>query len=211
MLSPSSNEAALPIMDLHLYEEYARLLAAGCRKEAAVVLRAFIQAFNSFSEREQWTGAFLRTHAFGAKIRHELYAEVIFPVLLAGSKRKDAWSLYWLAGTSQNLYGARQLHEQVGFKDATQLLKDAFAVDPNSISVRLALLDSLLSRFAHAAHEWPRGILWGMDGATLEQCNELMREVSLARELDGDRSRATLIDEFERKLHQYRGLLISRS
>jgi hypothetical protein len=48
-----------------------------------------------------------------------------------------------------------------------------------------------------------------MDGATLDQCNEIMSAVTLARELDREGSYALLIDEFESKLKQYQERLIS--
>jgi hypothetical protein len=64
-------------------------------------------------------------------------------------------------------------------------------------------LKSLLDFFCYASHEWPAGILWGSDGAILDQCNEIMSEVTLARGLDRECAYASSIDEFESKLKQY--------
>jgi hypothetical protein len=193
------------------YETYLSLLAEGRRKAAGATLAAFLQSFNTSEEREQWTRTFLTTHIYGERVRHEIYAELIFPVLLAGSKRNDVWSLYWLAGTSQNLYRARELHEQVNFKGEIGFLKEAYAINHRSSEVREALLNSLLDYFRHASHEWPAGILWGMNGATLDQCDEIMSEVKFARQLDHERAHTSSLDEFEGKLIQYRERLISRS
>lgn len=190
-------------MNSALYEGYLALLAEGRRKDAGLMLDAFLRSFNTSKEREQWADTFLKTHTYGARVRHEVYADLIFPVLLAGSKRNDAWSLYWLAGTSQNLYTAHGLHEQINFKHEISLLKDAYAIDCKSSEVCKALLKSLLDYFDYASHEWPAGILWGSDGATLDQCNEIMSEVTLARELDRERAYALPIDEFESKLKRY--------
>jgi hypothetical protein len=71
------------------------------------------------------------------------------------------------------------------------------------------LLKSLLHYFDHASHEWPAGILWGMNGATLDQCNEIMSEVTFARELDRECAYALSIDEFESMLKQYQQRLVS--
>jgi hypothetical protein len=61
--------------------------------------------------------------------------------------------------------------------------------------VREALLKSLLDYLRHASHEWSAPIiLWGMDGATLDQCDEIMSEVILARELDREGAYALSID-----------------
>ena len=45
------------------------------------------------------------------------------------------------------------------------------------------------------------------DGATLDQCNEIMSEVALGRELDYE-FYALPIDEFESRLKQYQERLI---
>jgi hypothetical protein len=196
-------------MNSALYEGYLALLTEGRRKDAGLMLAAFLRSFDTCEERERWTHAFLRTHTYGARVRHEIYAEIIFPILLAGSKRNDAWSLYWLAGTCQNLYSAHRLYELIKFKSKTDLLKDAYAIDRASAEVREALLKSLLDDFAYASHEWPAGILWSMNGATLHQCTEIMSEVALARELDREGAYALSIDEFESKVKQYKKRLIS--
>jgi len=196
-------------MNSALYEGYLALLAEGRRKDAGLMLDAFLRSFNSSEEREQWTRTFLKTHTYGARVRHEIYAELIFPVLLAGSKRNDAWSLYWLAGTCQNLYSAHRLFELIKFKSKTDLLKDAYAIDRASTEVREALLKSLLDDFAYASHEWPAAILWSMKGATLDQYTEIMSEVALARELDRECAYTLSIDEFESKVKQYKERLMS--
>jgi hypothetical protein len=196
-------------MNSALYEGYLARLAEGRRKDAGVMLDAFLRSFNSSEEREQWTRTFLKTHTYGERVRHEVYAELIFPVLLAGSIRNDVWSLYWLAGTCQNLHSAHGLHAQIKFKGKTDLLRDAYAIDRTSIEVCDALLKSLLDDFAYASHEWPAGILWSMNGATLSQCTEIMSKVALARELDCECAYALTIDEFERKVKQYNERLMS--
>ena len=83
------------------------------------------------------------------------------------------------------------------------------ALGRTSAEVCEALLNSLLDDFAYASHEWPAAILWSMNGATLDQCTEIMSEVALARELDRECAHALSIDEFESKVEQYRERLIS--
>jgi hypothetical protein len=196
-------------MNSALYEDYLALLAEGRRKDAGLMLAAFLRSFNTFEERERWTHTFLKTHTYDARVRHEIYAEIIFPSPMAGGKRNDAWSLYWLAGTCQNLYSAHRLFELIKFKSKTDLLKDAYAIDRASTEVREALLKSLLDDFAYASHEWPAAILWSMKGATLDQYTEIMSEVALARELDRECAYALSIDEFESKVKQYKERLMS--
>ena len=77
--------------------------------------------------------------------------------------------------------------------------------------MREALLEGLLGYFRHAAHEWPACIQRGMDAATLDQCNEIMSEVTFSRELDREGVHTLSLDEFESKLKQYQERLISGS
>jgi hypothetical protein len=41
-----------------------------------------------------------------------------------------------------------------------------------------------LDGFEYSEHEWPAGILYGMNGANLEQCQEIASAVTEARALD---------------------------
>jgi hypothetical protein len=59
-------------MNSALYEGYLALLAEGRRKDAALMLAAFLRSFDTCEERERWTHTFLRTHTHGARVRHEI-------------------------------------------------------------------------------------------------------------------------------------------
>ncbi len=197
-------------MDLSSYEEFERLSNAGLRRQAVPYLKAFLASFKDESEREQWTVSFLATHTYGSKMRHEVFEDVVFPVLLAGWQRKDVWSMYWLAGTSQNLYSAKQLWKKYDYPSEFGFLMEAIAIDPDHVDVRAALLNVLLDQMNYAEHEWPAAILSGNEGASLDDCANFAERISLARELDEGISNAGFIDEFERKLRIYQERLFER-
>ena len=161
------------------------------------------------AEREQWTRTFLKTHTYGARVRHEIYAELIFPVLLAGSKRNDAWSLYWLAGTCQNLYSAHSLYELIKFKRKTDLLKDAYAIDRASTEVREALLKVCWMISLTPAMSGRQLYYGALNGLHPTSVSKIMSEVAFARELDREYAYALSIDEFESKVKQYKERLMS--
>jgi hypothetical protein len=191
-------------MDQSLYETYAALQKAGRKKEAKVALDAFIWTFADFSERSEWTWKYLATQKFGARIRHELFREVILPVLLEGYRRNDLWSLYWLASTLPDLPPP---YDEIGRKGSVGLLQECFKLDSGSERVRSTLLYCLLRGFAYSAHEWPAGILWGKDGATAAECKEIFANIELARRLDAERNYAIQIDEYEQMVRDYRARL----
>jgi hypothetical protein len=127
---------------------------------------------------------------------------VIFPVLLDGYHRRDAWSLLWLARTAQNLYASRSLHALVDFKSEQQLLREAYQIDPNE-ELRNLLLHTLLKWFAYCQHEWPTGILCGTDGASAADCDQLLKEARFARTLDVGGANEPFLREFERRTREY--------
>jgi hypothetical protein len=191
-----------------LYEKYVEFRRLGRKKEAKIAIRAFLNSFHTFSERQDFSKEFLerlhfdhpRYEQFRSHIRHELYQEVILPVLLDGYRKKDPWSLYWLASTHVG-------SELVDDKAPLDLMKECFDLERGSTRVRNALLSMLLAGFEYSAHEWPSGILWDSKGATLSQCDEILSDIQLARELDADGRYSRELDDYERKIRAHRARL----
>lgn len=128
----------------------------------------------------------------------------MFPALAAGAEDGDATSLYWLARTAQNLYSAQALHRQVDFRTELQFLREAHTRDSGSDWIRAALLDATIQLFQHAEHEWPAGILDGMNGADTAGCDGYLEEIEFARTLDREGRQTAYLDSFERKVELYR-------
>lgn len=179
------------------------LQSCGKKAEAKVAINQFIQSFQSFEEKRSFSEWFF-SNDFGKMVRHELYESVIFPVLLDGYRKKEPWSIRMLAKTAQNLYEAKFLWEQVEHATTLGLLKEYVKLCPNDSSARQDLLEEMTRVFRHCEHEWPSGILYGMDGATDDECLELLSAISEARDLDIERKFAAYFDEFETKLKSYR-------
>lgn len=191
--------------DLALYEAFEKQVFVGLRKEAARTMLLFIQSFSGLEDRKQWTEAFLEdwkdSHKF--TIRHELYEHVVFPVLLESFKKSEPWGIRWLARTVQNLYKATALWEQVDCMTEGQLLEQLLSITPHDTDLQDRILAIRIDSLRHCVHEWPRGILYGMNGATLEQCAEIEQAAAEARirDLKGDYSE--FVTDFEDKLREY--------
>ena len=196
-------------MKPELYEQFISLKEMGRRAEAKVVLDEFIASFQSFGEKAVWVRAFLERQEFEDKIRHEIYEQLVFPVLLEGYSRKDVWSVFNLAKTSQNLYAAKSLHAVVEFRSEFQFLIEAYELEPTE-QVRKYLLDRQIRGFHYSQHEWPAGILYGSNGASLDECDEILQEVTAARILDRENVRSLFLTEFEAKVKEYKSRLSQR-
>ncbi|WP_035604837.1 hypothetical protein [Haloferula sp. BvORR071] len=193
------------------YEDYKRALAMGDRAGAASLVVAFIASFRSMEEKAEWARWFLENENNGHRIRHELYRDLIFPVLLDGYTKRDPWSIKWLARTAQSLYRDRSLHEQSGWKTEMGLLMELVELCPDDGEARSKLLSVVLDWLKYSGHEWPAGLLYGSNAATLEECVDIEAQLELARRLDEGRSNEEFLEGFAVKLREYQERLRRRS
>ena len=172
------------------------------KKRARLALTEFIASFEGAAEQETWAREFLERGDYGHKIRHEIYRELIFPLLLRGFQNDDAWSLYQLSRTIQNVYDVEEFWQQIGYATDLDLLKQSYLLSPAD-AVRRELLHRTIQWFDYCQHEWPSGILFGNDGASPDQCRQILAEASWARGLDEERNYAVYLADFESKVRQH--------
>ena len=189
-------------MKPQLHEQFVNLKNVGKKEEARRALNAFIASFDSFEEKRVWTKIFLKTEGYDHKIRYELYEQIVFPVLLDGYEKRDVWSTLWLARTLQNCCSSKKLYEQIEFKSPHRLFREAYDLEPNE-ETRKELLNADINWFSYSQHEWPWGILWGKDGATLDECQNILSVIIFTRSLDTEQIYTSHIDDYENKVQQY--------
>ncbi len=190
----------------HKFEDY---IEKGLKKEASKSVRAFISSLDDQREAEAWVWEYLPKLSKNrhSRVRHELFHEVIFPVLKTGYEDGEFKSTLWLGKLSQNLYQAEKLHEQLGWVTELDFYKKAYKLDPENDEVRMLLLDSIVSWLQYTEHEWPSGILYGNNGATLDQCQEIAVEVQRVLSMDKEYKYSEFIKQYNKKLCQYRARL----
>lgn len=196
-------------MRQELYHKFVALNTSGRKEEAKAALQEFLASFQTAEEKRAWVHDFLEHGAYGHRIRHELYEQLVFPVLLDGYNRQEARSLYLLAKTAQNLYAARSLHAQIGRKTEQQLLREVYDLTRDE-EVGQNLLRANLRWFDYCQHEWPAGILYGADGASLSECEEILQEIAFSLTLATGVEEAYL-QEFESRVQEWKNRLQSRA
>jgi hypothetical protein len=189
------------------YEHFKTHLARGDRAGAANHIQRFVASFEAVDDKIAWVKWYLENEDLGHRIRHEIYEHLVFPVLLEGYRQSDPWSLRWLVRTAQNLYRADHLWTQVGRKTEQGLLAQLHTQCPSDDEVRQALLQSHLRDFQYMVHEWPAGILYGHDGASAEECQLILSDLRLARQLDSSHANGAFFDDFENKVTEYQSRL----
>ena len=139
----------------------------------------FICSFADLDDKYKWSKEFLENTEYGHKIRHELYENIIFPVLRNGYDNNDPWSLYWLAKTIRNVYGSERMMSLIDNKSDFALMKEYYKLT-KSDEICLELLSRTMSSIGYTMHEWPIGIVMGH----LESLDELLNKIEYARTLD---------------------------
>ncbi len=192
-------------MEIGKYNEFIELDNKGIKKKAKLALSEFINSFLSFEEKEKWTYEYLPKlqENHHSRIRHELYEEVIFPVLLDGFRKRQVKAMHWIVKTMQNLYSAQELYKEIDYKSPFEIIKECYEIDPCNSEINETFLNIEIDFISFSQHEWPSGILNGMNGANLEECYEIKDELSLVKNLDKDKKYEKYINEYEVKLEIY--------
>jgi hypothetical protein len=171
-----------------LWKRYRELENRGDRAAVLDALSAFVTGVENApaSVRGFWTDECLRASSdpnSGFRIRAPLFQRVLFPELRARYVAGDAPAARALAQLSQELFRYREGWEALGWPGEVDLWKEAYRRDPTSGDARAKLVAATASFIRYTLHELPAGVLYGSDGATLEQCNDLVAELAFFREL----------------------------
>lgn len=196
-------------MNIKLYQEFRVLEENGLKKQASKALRDFISSFENGKEKVEWAWEYLPTLQTNrhSRVRHEIFHEVLYPILKTGYENNDFACTLWLGKLAQNIYQAQRLHEELNWVSELSLYNKCHEIDPSNDEARLLLLKAIVSWLKYSEHEWPSGILYGNDGATIEQCDQINTEVQRVLKLDNEHIYSEFIKQYVKKLEEYRARL----
>ncbi|MGV8122752.1 MAG: hypothetical protein AB2L14_23570 [Candidatus Xenobiia bacterium LiM19] len=192
-------------MNTQHYENFIKFQNMGLKAKAKESLKEFIASFSDNNEVAQWVWSYLSEFALNPQIsmRYEIFEHLVFPVLLDGYKNNDFQSTLWLGKLIGKLEQVRSLHEKIDFKSDYSLFMECYNRNPDNQEVIELLLQNLVDWFKNNQHEWPIGILYDNNFATLEQCKEIRKKLAFARELDKKADYTEFFNQFEEKLNQH--------
>lgn len=183
----------------------------GRKSDTKQAVSEFIEGFENFQQKSEWTKRYLdeviAAKEYVPRIRFEVYSQVVFPVLAEGAARDDVWSWLWIYRTSQNFWEGETSFAKDFAEPEEGILGRLSRLAPDNETVRTEHLNHIISHLDHCIHEWPAGVLYGMNGATLEQCEDLHEAVAMARNLDGQKQYEEFLADFETKLSAYQDRL----
>ena len=107
-------------------------------------------------------------------VRFPLFRRVLLPALAEGVERHESGCARWLAHFESLLYHCDQSAFPGGLRTAVALLREAVQLDAGDALARRRLVERQASYLDYTLHELPAGVLYGHDGATAEECEELL-------------------------------------
>ncbi len=204
-----------------LWEAYEAAESRAPRAEKLLALDAFLNALVVSATKAwfPWARSIAEQvvdHGINFVIRRPLFERAVFPALLAGYQARLPGCARWLAGFAENLWRCPGCREQLQPEELTELglLWAAIRHDPGDRRSRLRLIDKIADRLRYSLHELPSGVLYGMDGASPEQCQELGEELEkfcrLVAQEEMEERYAELIRNCRLHFGAYRDYLLSR-
>lgn len=209
------------MLDTDLQQRWTEYLQAEqdrIRDVTMPALARFIEAFARLDEstRHDWAlqlAADVADRGADTPVRHPLFEQVLLPALVAGIGKERPGCARWLAHFELLLFQSKNVALPDHLRSATGLLLEAIRLDPIDRGARQALVERRAFYLEYTLHELPAGVLHGHNGATVAECEELVRELADFREhveLLGELERfGGLIAECERHFTRYREYLVA--
>ena len=167
-----------------LWQKYVRLEDECMRESARKTLIEFCDGITTLDPRirERWVVE-VCTEVYDQnrdiKLREHVIRGVILPVLLRRSSEGDARASRWLA---QMFPIVRSTLVELGIYP-TRLKQLSLQQDPTYSLARRDLIDDYAEMFDFSIHDVPAGVLYGMNGASKPQCEELIKDLDHLEEL----------------------------
>ena len=174
----------LPKPQSDLWDNYLAAENRGLRQERNAALKAFLGAYRELSSDVQHRWALqlasrLIDEGDELPVRMPLFRRVLLPELQSAITDREPGSARWLAGFSQHIYKCADLRDQLADESFTEhgLLLTALDHHPDDNVARRRIIELGVSRLRYTLHELPTGVLYGIDGATIDECSELLAEL----------------------------------
>jgi hypothetical protein len=205
----------------HAWTEYLEAERVGLRPAAMQALERFLVAMQQCpgDYKARWVEDTARRFADldpTAVVRYQTYNVLIGPTLIEGVLARRPCNARLLSAFSEFLYSEAPANAALPehLRSVNALLLEALSVDPKDFIARRTLFENQARYLAYTLHELPTGVLYGSDGASVEQCAELLAQldefIADARILNSELEHAQLIADCRFHYTQYRAYLVAK-
>ena len=200
------------IMKIEHYHDFLHYKNQGLKEKTTGAITKFIDSFENYEEKESWVLEYLpklETNIYGRiQVRYELFEQIIFPVLLRGYNNKNVELMLWLAKLCVDFYQNEKVWEKINYISKVEIIEECYTLEPDNEAIRKLLLQLKIEEVEYSTHEWPDGILYGHNGATIDECNILLEEIPFINKLDKNKEYQEFIQDYENKVKEYMKRLV---
>ncbi|MDP6634659.1 MAG: hypothetical protein QGG42_07170 [Phycisphaerae bacterium] len=189
------------------YAKYCKLKESGFRKEAN---RAAEQVVVDYSNDPNPDFVVSICEGVEDRLNYHLWSGIVLPFVKADLEGNPI-AIKCLIQTIQNLYSDGSAHRELEWISEEQLIRRYLALCPDDNWATGRHKELLARWLAHTIHEWPAGVLYGNDGATVEQCGEILEAITELAAIDRDSSYRSLCDDVKEKTVEYRDRLANQA
>ena len=188
------------------YREFCDLRESGLRKDANRAAQEFVAEY-----KEKPDASFLSEicESVDHKINYHIWSGIVLPFYRQDPR--DPVAIKCLIETVQNLYSDKSAHESLNWISEWQLVDQYLELLPEDSWATEKKKSLLAAWLAYSIHEWPSGVLYGKDGATASQCQEILDAVDELQALDREAEYADLCKDVRAKTRLYRDRLVPPS
>lgn len=163
----------------NLWDSYLAAERDGIRAVMMPALERFLDALLESSPEiwKPWArkiAADISDRAVETPMRFPLFQRVVLPALAEGVLRQEPGCARWLASFESLLLNSTEPLLPPELRTSVALLAEAVRLDPSDDIARRRLIDRHASYLEYTLHEVPLGVLYGSDGASLNECEELL-------------------------------------
>ena len=162
-----------------LWDSYLAAEREGIRAVMTPALDRFVVALLE-SPPELWKpwakklAADISDRSVDTPVRFPLFQRAILPALAEGVLRQELGCARWLASFESFLVNSTDPPLPPELRTTVALLTEAVRLDPADDIARRRLIDRHASYLEYTLHELPVGVLYGADGASANECEDLL-------------------------------------
>ncbi len=118
------------------------------------------------------------------RIHHLLFLEIVFPVIKDGINNNIERDVIAGIKCIQNFSNDKKAWAQIGFASESILLKRLIKTGNKNEWVIEKYFETSINWLKYCIHEWPSGVLYGINGANIMECDEIIRLIYELHEMN---------------------------
>jgi hypothetical protein len=186
-------------MEINFFNEYLASIKTKNRIVAKKYLNKFIKSFKNYAEKEQWTKIYLaeQEQKEYKHIRHELFVEIISPVLLKGYNDRDIQSMIWIIKFNHIFRQHTDLWKKIDQRNSESIIIECYKIDPDNEEIIKLYTEKVLNSVNNYIY-WINDYKKNIDSRS----RALLEDLQFLKQLDRGKKYSELINRSEERINE---------